>query len=298
MNLKESRYSKYALCREMMETVNIVSNFNQNISKEFIPLLKGKNKFFLTGEGSSRIFPAKHFRSQSLLFGVDYFITTEGAAQAFEYKLDDYVIFGISNSGKTNEVVQLFSKLKNNDHNVFFGITATSGSPVATLPPKSVVISCGKEYAVAATKSVVEQTLFFESLLYNYLDIPMQNLNELSANIRETLHCTFDEKIISVISNAPVIYFSGRNDGVAEELTLKTNEITRKKSIFLEGTYALHGIEEVMNRGEVMIVIEPFKQEEQKFQKVLVEGVGIEVIAIASRDTIFPTLRIPNGGIY
>jgi len=34
------------------------------------------------------------------------------------------------------------------------------------------------------------------------------------------------------------------NNGVAEELALKTNEITRKKSAFLEGTFAVHGIEE------------------------------------------------------
>jgi glucosamine--fructose-6-phosphate aminotransferase (isomerizing) len=31
-----------------------------------------------------------------------------------------------------------------------------------------------------------------------------------------------------MIANAGTIYFAGRNDGVAEELTLKTNEITRK----------------------------------------------------------------------
>jgi glucosamine--fructose-6-phosphate aminotransferase (isomerizing) len=60
----------------------------------------------------------------------------------------------------------------------------------------------------------------------------------------------------------------------------------------------LHGIEEVMNKNEVMIVIEPFEQEEQKFLEVLVKGAGINVVAIASRDTIFPTFIIPNGGEF
>jgi glucosamine--fructose-6-phosphate aminotransferase (isomerizing) len=51
------------------------------------------------------------------------------------------------------------------------------------------------------------------------------------------------------------IYFAGYNDGVAEELTLKTNEITRKKSDFLEGTYAVHGIEEEMDTNDIVFVL-------------------------------------------
>jgi glucosamine--fructose-6-phosphate aminotransferase (isomerizing) len=188
--------------------------------------------------------------------------------------------------------------LKDKKHHSFFGVTATPNSPVATIPNKSVLLTCGKENAVAATKSVIEQALFFESMLYNYLGIKMPNLHQLSENIKQTLGSIVDYKIIDALSNAPVVYFSGRNNGVAEELTLKTNEIIRKKSVFLEGTYALHGIEEVMNKGEIMVVIEPFQQEEQNFQKFLVEEAGVTVIAISTRDTIFPTIKIPQAGAY
>jgi glucosamine--fructose-6-phosphate aminotransferase (isomerizing) len=90
-----------------------------------------------------------------------------------------------------------------------------------------------------------------------------------------------------------MIYFAGRNNGVAEELTLKTNEITRKKSDYLEGTYAVHGIEEVMDPDAVVIVIDPFPAEMAKFKEVLVDGVGMKVIAVAGQDTLFPTIRIP-----
>ncbi len=81
---------------------------------------------------------------------------------------------------------------------------------------------------------------------------------------------------------------------MVEELTLKTNEITRKKSDYLEGTYAVHGIEEVMNGDEVMIVIDPFAEEIEKFKEVLVDGVGMKLIAISSEETIFPTIKIPR----
>ena len=73
--------------------------------------------------------------------------------------------------------------------------------------------------------------------------------------------------ITEKIANAGTIYFAGRNDGVAEELTLKTNEITRKKSDFLEGTYAVHGIEEVMNSDDVVVLINPFKSELEKIKE-------------------------------
>ena len=92
------------------------------------------------------------------------------------------------------------------------------------------------------------------------------------------------------------IYFAGYNDGVAEELTLKTNEITRKKSDYLEGSYAVHGIEEVMDAKDVVFVVDPIEGEIEKFQEVLVKGVGLSVVAIADRPTPFPTIRVPPAG--
>jgi glucosamine--fructose-6-phosphate aminotransferase (isomerizing) len=95
-----------------------------------------------------------------------------------------------------------------------------------------------------------------------------------------------------------MIYFAGRNNGVVEELTLKTNEITRKKSDFLEGTYAVHGIEEVMDKNELVIIVEPFESEEEKFKECLIDGVNMNVVAISTRETQFPTIRIPDGKEY
>ena len=73
------------------------------------------------------------------------------------------------------------------------------------------------------------------------------NRQAAAAAAREVLEAELDPALVEKIARAPVIYFAGRNNGVAEELTLKTNEITHKKSDFLEGTYAVHGIEEIMH---------------------------------------------------
>ena len=165
-----------------------------------------------------------------------------------------------------------------------------------TVSTRCYTLRCGKEEAVAATKSVVEQALFYRSLL-----APWEKASPLAANRREAAQrpgrCSRPSSIrrwSAKIARAPVIYFAGRNNGVAEELTLKTNEITHKKSDFLEGTYAVHGIEEIMKPDEAVVVIDPFPAEAEKFKKTLVDGVGMTVIAVAEEETMFPTIRIPR----
>ena len=91
------------------------------------------------------------------------------------------------------------------------------------------------------------------------------------------------------IARAGTIYFAGRNDGVAEELTLKTNEITRKKSDYLEGTYAVHGIEEVMNPDDVVILDRsrsPPRSRRSKRRSS--RASGMKVFAVADRGHDLP----------
>jgi len=50
----------------------------------------------------------------------------------------------------------------------------------------------------------------------------------------------------------------------------------------------------VMNPNDVVLVVDPFPAEAEKFKQVLVDGVGMHVIAIAATDTLFPTIKIPT----
>lgn len=298
MNLKEEHYSKFALVREMMETPEIIKTFDQEEAHKIGKQVKAKKGMFLTGEGSSRIFPAKRMIYDLLRRGTDLKAFTDGSTQALEYNLNELAVFGASNSGKTKEVIRLFKKLKDEGHEARFGLTANINTWLEELAVETHILKCGKEDAVAATKSVFEQALFYDALLH-YLDgDDMGSLNELADHVLEAMTIKIDDKVTDIISKAGLIYFAGRNTGVAEELTLKTNEITRKKSEFLEGTYAVHGIEEVMNKDEVVIWINPFPDEIEKFDECLIKGVGVNIVAIAEHDTQFPTLVIPDGGKY
>src|SRR5258708_7519614 len=107
MNLTDSKYSKFAIAREMLETADIVRRFDVGVAGPFAELVSKKKSLLLTGEGSSRIFPGKRAIDDSRRNGSSFPIYTEGATQALEYPLGDTAVFGASNSGKTKEVVRL-----------------------------------------------------------------------------------------------------------------------------------------------------------------------------------------------
>lgn len=298
MNLNDTKYSKFSLCKEMLETADIVTSFETNSVSGFVSALSDNKSVFLTGEGSSRILPAKRALYNLQKQGTDLVVFTDGGTQALEYNLKKSVIYGMSNSGKTKELIRLYNKLNKQGSKNLFGITANKNTPLEDLSINTNVLTCGKENAVAATKSVVEQSLFYDALFSEYSGNTMGSLTEAGNAIRYALEMNIENKITDIISNAGTIYIAGRNDGVSEELTLKTNEITHKKSDFLEGTYGVHGIEEVMDKNDVVIIINPFEDEEEKFKECLIDGVGLNIIAISSRNTIFPTIKIPEIGYF
>src|SRR3989339_483593 len=298
MNLTDSRYSQYALVREMMDTVGVVKGFDSGQTKKAAGEIKSAGRLLLTGEGSSRIFPAKNVIRKSLMWGLAINIFTDGSRQSSRYDLTNFAVFCASNSGRTKEVVLLAKKLKEQGNKHVFGLTANAKTLLEEQCKKTFVLKCGWEQAVAATKSVVEQALFYESLLCHIAGKEMKGLSDLAGKVEQALTMKIDSGITKAAAQAGTIYFAGFNDGVAEELTLKTNEITRRKSDFLEGTYAVHGIEEVMNKNDIVFVVDPIEEEIEKFQDVLSKGVGLKVVAIANRKTPFETILVPDAGQF
>ena len=297
MNLDETKYSKYALAREMMDTVGVIRNFDHGQTKTVAGQIKSVGRLMFTGEGSSRIFPAKNAIRKAMTWGLDLSVVTDGSRQAALYDLAKFAVFCASNSGRTKEVVLLAKKLAAEGNQNCYCLTANEGTLLEEAVKEAFVLTCGWEQAVAATKSVVEQALFYQSILSHVAGKdPAADLNGLDEKINDTLTMALPADIIEKATGASTIYFAGYNDGVAEELTLKTNEITRRKSDYLEGTYAVHGIEEVMDPNDIVFVVDPIDEEIEKFREVLVDGVGLTVVAIADRATPLPTIRVPGAG--
>ena len=295
MNATDNSYTKYALCREMLETAEVIERFDAHRADATAEAIAKVGRLLLTGEGSSRIFPAKNTIRKALAWGAPVSVITEGSRQAATYDLSKLAVFAASNSGRTAEVIAVLKNLEAAGNPHRYGLTANEDTILAQHAVTTYVLKCGWEHAVAATKSVAEQALFYQSVLSRIAGRDMaKDLQGLSAKVRTALSLPIDPKIVNAMVAAPTIYFAGYNDGVAEELTLKTNEITRKKSDFLEGTYAVHGIEEVMDSRDVVIVIDPIEAEIQKFKEVLVDGVGLSVVVVSTHDTPLPTIKVPD----
>lgn len=292
MVLEQEPYSRFFLVREMMETADVIRQFDVQRALEYAPT---ESRILLTGEGSSRLFPARRAVTAGMREGYNQILVTEGATQAAEYRLDGYEVYAASNSGRTAEVVRLIQHCRDAAPSVrVTAVVADGASPIAEMADRTFVLDCGREQAVAATKSVVEQALLYHVILADANGADAVDLTSLSTAFREVLTAPIPAEIVGMAAAAPVIYFAGRTDGVAEELTLKTNEITRKKSDYLEGTYAVHGIEEVMEPGELLVLIDPYPDEEAKFAQVLADGIGVQIVSIAARETRFPTIRTPD----
>ena len=116
MNLHDPKYKNFALVQEMLETPALVGKFDFQAAQEAAAAIRAERTIFLTGEGSSRIFPAKNLISEILRLGVPVAAATEGARQAHEYDLSNFVVFGASNSGKTKELISLFTQLRKQGH--------------------------------------------------------------------------------------------------------------------------------------------------------------------------------------
>ena len=111
MNLKDQNYAQFALVREMMDTVETIRKFDPDCTKQIAEQVKQVGNIYFTGEGSSRIFPAKNSLRKFKRWGMDVNIQTDGSWQSREYDLSKYAVFLASNSGRTKEVTLLAKKL-------------------------------------------------------------------------------------------------------------------------------------------------------------------------------------------
>lgn len=293
-----AQYTNFGLVQDMLAVPELIRSFDADRMQPTAKAIAQIGRLLMTGEGSSRLFPAKSTIAAAQRRGWPLALATEAGLQAQEYDLSGSAVFALSNSGRTAEVIGLFDQLQRSGHQHRYSLTAFADSKLESLATTGYVLTCGEEHAVAATKSVIEQALFYRALLEHSAGFPelSSQREQLADAVESALTTEIDASLIDRIASAGTIYWAGRNDGVAEELTLKTNEITRKAADFLEGTYAVHGIEEVMNADDVVLWVDPYPGSEEKFQTVLGEGVGLSIIAIASRPTMFPTITIPDAG--
>lgn len=81
MNLHDPKYKSFSLVREMLETPGLIGKFDFQAARDAAAAIRESGRLFLTGEGSSRIFPAKNLITEVLHLGVPVAAATEGTAR-------------------------------------------------------------------------------------------------------------------------------------------------------------------------------------------------------------------------
>ena len=95
-----------ALLREMAEVPALIRQFNPTVFDTWRQVLTQKKAAFITGEGSSRIFPAKNLTTRARQLDLPVYLSTEGARQAAQYAHNRHMVIGLSNTSVSGFAAQ------------------------------------------------------------------------------------------------------------------------------------------------------------------------------------------------
>lgn len=240
--------------QEIKTGIEFFKLFNEKKIHSFVT--KIKPPVLVAAMGSSFYLPSGRAQSIADKLGVTKHIRFIMASEGYNINPKHWnSIILISNSGKTREIVSLAKRF---DKKQVFAITSNGSSDLANLASNVYILQSGKERAVAATKSIVEQSLVLEDLI-KYLsgkgEISKKEMHQVDQAMKKNISSAIDNRLTLAIAGAQTVYFVGGSTGIGEEVALKFNEIAKKKSKFIPGTQILHGSEEVIEKGDVVFLL-------------------------------------------
>ncbi len=174
---------------------------------------------------------------------------------------EDALVLLHSNSGSTASVVSIAKQLTDAGIQTI-GITARRNSPLADAVPNVYFHDVSFETATAATYSVYAATLFNDALVHAITKtrFPLadsETLDSLVDTMRTNFGTPLEEKTREKLVHAQHISFMTLHTGLGRELELKAREIAGKSSMYAPGESLMHGYFESMQRGDVLVVIQP-----------------------------------------
>src|SRR3989344_4511628 len=291
--------------QEMLESEKVCLSFDFDITKDLAEKI-GNHRIIFTGMGSSLIFPGKHAKNRAMKLGISNRVEAFFASDLFQYPdFSDTYVFLCSNSGKTKEVILLLDYIKSRGAKCV-AITAVADSILAQRSDEKIILTCGFEKGVAATKSVVEQALVYDSLIQylakiqgNDIDFELlkSGLKETALAIKNNINLKVEDLLLKKLATSKNYYVVGLDNGMAEEITLKSYEIARKIALFYPDTHIVHGVEEAIEGG-CAIIFQPsaFKNYISDFEKFSAKT-NCRLIGVDNHDLI-PGVKIEVNGTF
>ncbi|PIT97343.1 hypothetical protein COT77_01845 [Candidatus Berkelbacteria bacterium CG10_big_fil_rev_8_21_14_0_10_41_12] len=239
---------------EIQSGTKFLRNFDGEKIQEFVKNIKPP--ILIAAMGSSYYMPSGRLRSITRIVNLNEKIDYIFASEIYNYNPKNYnSLLLISNSGKTREIMECAKKFPKEK---VFAVTSSKNSPLAKLAGKIYILQSGKEKAVAATKSIVEQSMLCASLVLHLAKKPIPTREKLGSVVKameKNSKIDIPHKIPVLVSGARTVYFAGGDSGIGYEISLKFMELAKKKSKFIPGTQILHGPEEVIEKGDVVFLL-------------------------------------------
>jgi len=170
------------------------------------------------------------------------------------------VVIAFSQSGETADVMEAVKEAKRHGARVY-SIVNAAGSTLARESDGVLLLNCGPEVGVAATKSFTAQVVVANMVVDAVLGKRKSNgFRELSEAVAETLKC--DEQVRDLVfeyRDRPDFYFVARGyeSPVAMEGALKLKELSYIHAEGMPASELKHGTLALIDKGTPVVVLNP-----------------------------------------
>lgn len=303
---EKGKFAHHTL-KEIYEQPSILfSSHKNNDFPKFCNYLKAASHIYITGSGTSyhSSLLAKHLLAKFAKIRAEIIMSSE-----FHYFSDtletDSTVIAVSQSGETADVLRAAKKAKENG-SILLSIVNIPTSSLARLSDAVLVLNCGPEIGVAATKSFLGQLMILYNIANilsdNKLNIDTLNQQKLVELVKNALK--LDDKVKSLVadldSEIKDIYILGRSIHypIALEGSLKIKELAYIHAEGIAAGELKHGPLALIDSKSLVIVINPY---DETYQDIVssaheIKSRGAKIIGISNKnnDVYDHYLEIPE----
>jgi glutamine---fructose-6-phosphate transaminase (isomerizing) len=262
-DISKSDFAHYTLkeINEQPQTVISASVQEPGKVEEFGRAIRRAKSLYITASGTSYHagLLMKHRLNKEARIRVDAVVAGELKEHA-GFLGKGSVVVAFSQSGETADVLEAVKEARKQGAKIY-SIVNAAGSTLARESDGVLLLNCGPEVGVAATKSFTAQVMVANMVVDAVLGRKRQNgVKELSAAIVEALKC--DEQIRDLVyeyRERPDFYFVARGYGgpVAMEGALKLKELSYIHAEGMPASELKHGTLALIDKGTPVVVLNP-----------------------------------------
>ncbi len=242
----EQKYIRNLITSENLSSVNYLKN-----------TIKNKKNLVLTAAGTS-YYAAYYMHYMLLEEGINSNVILASELNNYTKVIQNSTIVVLSQSGETADLIHPLKALR--DENDIFTITNTPSSTLDRFASRSIYLNCGREIAVAATKSFSSQ-IFVTYLLKQKLsgEKIIEKLNKYEKEFDKVLakNKPIIKEICKRFKKSKDFFFIGRgkNHPLALEGALKLKEISYIHAEGFAGGELKHGTLALIEKGVPVVAL-------------------------------------------